>query len=100
MMTRCVIHSVPALQRYDMNPWMMGGWGYHMGWFWMILMGIFWIAVIIAIIFLIRWLLLSTGRRGREPSGEESPLDILKKRYARGEINKQEFEEKKRDLGY
>jgi putative membrane protein len=71
-----------------------------MGWLWMVMMGLFWIALIIAIIFLVRWLLLSTGSRGHELLREEPPLEILKKRYARGEIDKQEFEEKKKDLGY
>jgi putative membrane protein len=71
-----------------------------MGWLWMVMMGLFWVALIIAVIFLVRWLLLSTGSRGREPLREEPPLEILKKRYAKGEIDKQEFEEKKKDLGY
>lgn len=34
----------------------------------------------------------------REISGAESPLEILKKRYAEGEISKEEYEEMKRDL--
>ncbi len=79
------------------GPGMMG-WGYGMGWLGMIFMSIFWIAVIVGVILLIRWLIVSTGGKGQRTSGEDSPLEILKRRYARGEINKDEFEEKKRDL--
>ncbi len=79
------------------GPGMMG-WGYGMGWFGMILMALFWIAVIVGIIFLIRWIVVSTGGKGHAVTSEDSPLEILKRRYARGEINKEEFEQKKRDL--
>lgn len=79
------------------GPGMMG-WGYGMGWFGTIIMAVFWIAVIVGIVFLIRWLALSmrTGSHGTTPG--DSALEILKKRYAGGEINKEEFEAKKRDL--
>jgi putative membrane protein len=79
-----------------MGPGMMG-WGYGMGWGWSIIMIAFWIAVIAGIIFLIRWIAMSTDK-GKTAGGEDSALEILKKRYARGEINRQEFEEKKKDL--
>jgi putative membrane protein len=82
---------------YGMGPGMMM-WGQGMGWFFPIIMMAFWIAVIVGIIFLIRWVALSTDRR-RETQSEDSALEILRNRYARGEINKEEFEEKKRDLG-
>ena len=62
---------------------MMSGWG--------ILIWIFWILVIVGIALLINYLL---ERRG----GQESALDVLNKRYARGEITKEEFEEKKNDI--
>jgi putative membrane protein len=61
-------------------------------------MVIFWIAVIVGIVLLIRWLIISTRTPSHGTSSGESALDILKKRYARGEIDKQEFEEKKKDL--
>jgi putative membrane protein len=79
---------------------MMGGWGsgYGMGWLGIIIMLAFWILVIVGIIFLIRWLAVQTKREGSGPGAEESALEILKKRYARGEIGKEEFEEKKKDL--
>ena len=79
-----------------MGPGMMN-WGYGMGWGWSIIMMVFWIAVIVGIIFLIRWIALSTDRR-HETSAGDSAMEILRNRYARGEINKEEFEEKKKDL--
>ncbi len=62
-----------------------------MGFMWII-----WIVIIIAVILLARGY-LSPAQKGGEPKGE-SALDVLKKRYARGEISREEFEEKKRDL--
>ncbi len=81
--------------------WGMGSgmdWGYGMGWFWNVVMVAFWIAVIVGIIFLVRWLVISTGAGGRWARPEDSALEILKRRYARGEINKEEFEEKRQGL--
>ena len=53
--------------------------------------------VIAAVVLLIRW---AGGQLpGRAPHQGRSPLDILKERYARGEIDKNEFEERRRVLG-
>lgn len=82
---------------WGMGPGMMG-WG--MGWLMPIIMVAFWIAVIVGIVFLIRWLVVSTGAGGRRVTSEDSALEILKRRYARGEIEKEEFEEKRKSLGY
>lgn len=73
-------------------------WGYGIGWGWSLFMIAFWIAVIAGVIFLVRWIVTSTDKGGADVR-EDSAEEILKKRYARGEINKQEYEEKKRDLG-
>ena len=66
------------------------GWGWGMG----LLMVLFWVLVIVGIVYLIRSF-IGAERKGMK---EESALDILKKRYARGEISKEEFEEKKKDI--
>ena len=55
---------------------------------------IFWILIIIGLVLLIKYLWEGGGAR-RE---QDSALEILKKKYARGEIGKEEFEEKKKDL--
>jgi putative membrane protein len=80
-----------------------------------ILMMVFWVAIIVGVVLLIVWLTRQvsggtyTGGHGHEHYGPprqdtgytgsgETALDILKARYARGEIDKAEYEEKKKDL--
>jgi len=78
---------------------MMGyGWG---GGFGFIFTLIFWGLIGWAIFALVRGGMGHGGCCGSHHSGhgnEKTPLDILKERYAKGEINKEEFEAKKKDL--
>ncbi len=77
------------------------GWGMHPMWglwgIWgigmMLFMLLFWGLVIVGIVVGIRWVV----RQGR-PEVTDSALEILRQRYARGEINREEFEAKRRDL--
>ncbi|MEK6673120.1 MAG: SHOCT domain-containing protein [Nitrospirota bacterium] len=71
--------------------WGNHGWGMGFGWPFMVF---FWILVVMGIIYLVRLIAGNAKNEGKH----DTPLDILKKRYARGEINKAEFEEKKKDL--
>ena len=76
---------------------MMGGeWG--SGWMgfggiWMLL---FWVLVILGIIVLIRRIWVRPGESGAD--FQPTALEILKGRYARGEIDREEYEQMRRDL--
>ena len=93
--------GLPTAARAQERPWdwgwhpmhpmwgMWGAWGIGMG----LVMLTFWVLVIVALVAGIRWL----STQGRE-SRTDTALEILRQRYARGEINKDEFDAKKRDL--
>lgn len=77
---------------------MMGNWTMDGGMgIWMLVNAVFWILVIVGIVLLAVWAVRRVGG-GERSKAEESALEILKKRYARGEITKEEYEEKKRDI--
>jgi len=68
-------------------------WGDH--WMFGGFMWVFWIAVLVALFFLIKWIV---QQKPGDQKPEEDALEVLKKRYAKGEIDKDEFEQKKKDL--
>jgi len=63
-------------------------WGMHFGWW------IFWIVVIIALV----WLLSQRRTGALPPPRKESPLELLQRRYAAGEISTEEYEERRARL--
>jgi len=81
---------------YGMGPGMMN-WGYG-GLFMGIINIIFWVAVIIGVVYLIKFISSSSKQSPHETKKGDSALDILRERYAKGEINREEFEEKKKAL--
>jgi putative membrane protein len=76
------------------------GWGYGFGFGW-IFMIIFWALIIWAIYALIRSFSGRSGHSHEHGEGmhqERKVFDILKERYAKGEISKEDFDRMKKDL--
>ena len=72
---------------------MMGLWG----WVGYAVMVAFWsVLTVVLVLWVKSW--LEQGRPGSASQEPDSALEILNKRYARGEISKEEFEEKRKDL--
>ncbi|HEX2924092.1 MAG TPA: SHOCT domain-containing protein, partial [Chloroflexota bacterium] len=96
--------SIPMMGYAGTSPWggwmgpgMMGGYGFG----WGILMLLFWALIIGGIVLLV----VRLSERNQLPEGPSRPysgdraLDILRERYARGEITKEQFDQMRRDLG-
>lgn len=80
---------------------MMGNWGANdtfggaSGIAGFILMLAFWVLIIVGIVIFIRWIINQTKLNDR---ARKEPLDILKERYAKGEISHQDFERMKKEI--
>jgi putative membrane protein len=72
--------------------WSFGGWWIMA--LMMLFMFLFWGGIIALIV----WLVVRVSRRDAAPGRRSDPLEIARERYARGEISKEEFERRKKDL--
>jgi len=86
--------SISACAQAPNSP--MGNWGHMMGYGYG--GGFMWLIVLVLVGVVIYFLLQASKSKGSDGSIIETPLDILKKRYAKGEIDKEEFDRKKKDL--
>jgi putative membrane protein len=73
-----------------------GGWGWGAMMFGPLMMIVFIAVIVVIAVLAVRW--LGGGAMRPAPSDRQTALVILEERYARGEIDREEFEQKKQDL--
>ncbi|NJE61178.1 SHOCT domain-containing protein [Thermococcus sp. 21S7] len=78
-----------------------GEWGWHdmmgfgwFGWFGAVFMLLFWVLIIVGIVWFIKWLV----EQSSNGTSKKSALEILDETYARGEIDDEEYERRRRTL--
>jgi putative membrane protein len=104
-----IVLLMPMLGMGMMGPGMMRGFGGPGGqtggwsWGWGLAMGLgmlamlaFWGALIVGVVLLVRWLLSATGNIGGRST--ETALEILQRRYAAGEITRDEYLQLRQEL--
>jgi putative membrane protein len=104
-----IVALMPMLGMGMMGPGMMGGYGPPGGqagswsWGWGLAMGLgmlamlaFWGALIVGVVLLVRWLL--TASSGPGPRSPETALEVLRRRYAAGEISREEYLQMRQEL--
>ena len=70
------------------------GWGMMGGWGGMLMMGVFWIALVLLIVWVVRAVIGSSTGSGSSSTARS----ILDTRYARGEITRKEYDQMKKDI--
>ena len=99
LVTSLFVQTQPATAQAD--NW---GGGWHDGWGWghmffgSFMMLLFWGGLVILLVLAVRWIGTASPRGGDERVPENRALGLLEERFARGEIEKEEFEERKRLL--
>ena len=98
--------SLPAFAQTDgfhHGPGMMWGSGWGGGWGGMLvgplMMLLFIVVAAVLVVFVVRWLGGTGGAQGGREGLASSPLGILQERFARGEIDREEYEERRSVLG-
>ncbi len=76
---------------------MMGGWG-GWGWPFMGIIPLILLALLVAAVVLLVRGVSGTGEAHPPPARRSPALDVLEERYARGEINRDEYLQKKKDI--
>lgn len=96
-MSSLALAQQTQVPNYGPHMW-SGGW---QGWFFGPIMMIVFIAVaVVALVLLTHWLgVTGRGAVNQAHATGRAPLDILKERFAKGEIDNEEFEERRRVLG-
>ena len=96
------VASLPAVAQTTGDRPDYGHYGWDWGWghmmFGSLMMILFWGGIILAIVLAVRWLGGATSHSAAPPTSRKSDLDIVQDRFARGEIDMDEFEERKRLL--
>jgi putative membrane protein len=88
------IAAAPALAQ-PYGPGMMGGYGYGYGPIHLVVWAVVLIAIVAGVVWLVR---TRSGAAAGNAARRSAGLDVLEERYARGEINRDEYLEKKKDL--
>jgi putative membrane protein len=76
---------------WSYGPWSEAGWGWHF-----IPMVLWWVILVMVILLMVRWV-FGIPRRGHGHH-EDNAVRVLRERYAKGEINKEQFDRMKADL--